>query len=258
MTSMPKDSDVHTLETVCQLLGPLNDFTDLLGSETKTTLSSLKPVMEHITGILEEKEEDDALTKQMKNVMMDDLQHRYSSEKFSKVIDIACFVDPRFKGNFSLNKDDTIRFTVEEAVKREEMTSLPPQELPASTTDQEQGSSTSTTTVPSAATKKKDKISVLLAQKNYISKTTNGQRREDVPLKERVTMEVKLYLSQPPISSDADPLAWWKTHVQELPLLGKVARKFICIPATVFPQRGCSILVDTSSYLTAPNLIQER
>ncbi|KAI2646950.1 E3 SUMO-protein ligase ZBED1 [Labeo rohita] len=52
---MPKDSDVRTLEMVCQPLGPLNDFTDLLASETKTTLSSLKPVMEHITGILEEK-----------------------------------------------------------------------------------------------------------------------------------------------------------------------------------------------------------
>lgn len=183
---MPKDNDFHTLETICRLLGPLNDFTDLLGSETKTTLSSLNPVMEHITGILKEKEEDDALTKQMKKVMMDDLQPRYSSGKVSKVIDIACFVDPRFKGSFSQNKDDTIRFTEAEAVKLEEITSLPPQELPASTADQEPGSSTSTTTVPSAATKKKDKSClVLLTQKNYISKTTNGQRKRRRPLKRK-------------------------------------------------------------------------
>lgn len=54
-------------------------------------------------------------------------------------------------------------FTVEEAVKPEEITSRPPQELPAFTTAQEQGNSTSTTTVPSAATKKKDKsLSCLL------------------------------------------------------------------------------------------------
>lgn len=129
---MPKDSDMCTLETVCQLLGPLNDFTDLLGSETKTTLSSLKPVMEHITGLLSE-EEDDALTKQMKKVMMDDLQRRYSSGKVKTVIDIACFIDPRFKGNFSQNKDDTIRSTVEEAVNLAETTSLQRQELPATT-----------------------------------------------------------------------------------------------------------------------------
>lgn len=143
--------------------------------------------MEHITGILEEKEKNDAPTKQMKKVM-DDLQHRYSSEKVSKVIDIACFVDPRFKGNLSQNKDETIRFTVEEAVKLEEMTSLPPQELPASTTDQEQGSSTSTTTVPSAATKKKDKSLSCLLKKITSAKQQMVKEGEDVPLKERVTI----------------------------------------------------------------------
>lgn len=175
---MPKDNDFHTLETICRLLGPLNDFTDLLGSETKTTLSSLKPVMEHITSILKEKEEDDALTKQMKKVMMDDLQPRYSSGKVSKVIDIACFVDPRFKGSFSQNKDDTIRFTEAEAVKLEEITSLPPQELPASTADQEPGSSTSTTTVPSAATKKKDNLLSLAYSKKLHQQNNKWSKKE--------------------------------------------------------------------------------
>lgn len=250
---MPKDSDVRTLEMVCQLLRPLNDFTDLLASETKTTLSSLKPVMEHITGILEEKEEDDALTKQMKKVMRDDLQQRYSSEDVSKLIDIACFTDPRFKGNFSQNKDETVMFIVEEAVKLEEITSRPPQELPAFTTAQEQGNSTSTTTVPSAATKKKDKsLSCLL--KKITSAKQEMVKEGDIPLKERLIAEVKLYMSQPPISSDTDPLAWWKIHAQELPLLGKVARKFLCIPATSVPSErvfSCSghILVPHRSKL---------
>lgn len=136
---MPKDSDVQTWDKVFQLLGPLNDFTDLLGSETKTTLSSLKPVMEHITNLLNEKEGDDALTKQMKKVMMDDLQHCYSCEKVKKMIDTACFTDPRFKDNFSQNKEDVIRSAEEEAVNLADTTSLPPRESPAATADQEQG-----------------------------------------------------------------------------------------------------------------------
>lgn len=246
---MPKHSDMHTLEMVCQLLGPLNDFTNLLGSETKTTLSSLKPVMEHITGLLSGEEEDDALTKQMKKVMMDDLQHRYSSGKVKTMIDIACFIDPRFKGNFSQNKDDTIRSTVEEAVNLAETTSLPHQELPATTADQEQGGSTSTTTAPSAATKKKDKsLSFLL--KKITSAKQQRIEGEDTPPRERVTMEVKLYLSLPPISSDADPLAWWKAHVQELPLLGNVARKFLCIPATSVPSER---VFSSSGHIISPH-----
>ncbi|CAM4597767.1 unnamed protein product [Leuciscus chuanchicus] len=41
--------------------------------------------MERLTAILNEKEEDDALTKEMKKVMMDDLHHQYSSEKVNKM-----------------------------------------------------------------------------------------------------------------------------------------------------------------------------
>ena len=36
--------------------------------------------------------------------MKDDLQPCYSSEKVSKVIDIAWFIDPRLKGSFSHHK----------------------------------------------------------------------------------------------------------------------------------------------------------
>lgn len=52
---MPKDKDITVLEEVSQLLRPLHDFTDILASEKQVTLSSLKPVLEHINSdILEE------------------------------------------------------------------------------------------------------------------------------------------------------------------------------------------------------------
>lgn len=60
---MPKDNDISVLEEVSQLLRPLHDFTDILASEKQVTLSSLKPVLEHInTEILEEQVEDSNLT----------------------------------------------------------------------------------------------------------------------------------------------------------------------------------------------------
>lgn len=33
---MPKESDIPIMEKVCSVLGALHDFTDALGSETKT------------------------------------------------------------------------------------------------------------------------------------------------------------------------------------------------------------------------------
>lgn len=71
---MPEDNDITVLEEVSQLLCPLHNFTDVLASERQVTLSSLKPVLEHITSeILEDQEEDSTLTKQMKRTMREDL-----------------------------------------------------------------------------------------------------------------------------------------------------------------------------------------
>ncbi|KAK7884146.1 hypothetical protein WMY93_027269 [Mugilogobius chulae] len=70
-------------EQVHQLLQPLNELTDVMASEKQVTLSSLKPVLEHINKrIFNEKEGDSALTKQMKKAVRDDLllSLRYSEE----------------------------------------------------------------------------------------------------------------------------------------------------------------------------------
>lgn len=102
-------------------------------------------------------------------------------------------------------------------------TLLPSQESSTITADQEQGTSTSTT----VATKKTNLWGK--KQKHLISKTSRSRRWRCLP-ERKWKMEIKQYLSCAPISSDADPLAWWTTHVEELPLLS-TAKKFLCIPA---------------------------
>ncbi|KAK7944386.1 hypothetical protein WMY93_000114 [Mugilogobius chulae] len=73
---------------VHQLLQPLNELTDVMASEKQVTLSSLKPVLEHINKrILNEKEGDSALTKQMKKA-----------------------------GNFSEKLEDTVKACTQEAI----------------------------------------------------------------------------------------------------------------------------------------------
>lgn len=197
---MPKDNDVQTLERVCQLPGPLSDFTDLLGSETKTTLSSLKPVMEHITNLLNENEGDDALTKQIKKVMIDDLQQRYSCERVKKVIDIACFTDPHIKDNFSQNKDDIIKSAEEEAVNLAGHTILLPLEESTATT----------------AAKKKDKSLSSLLKKITLAKHQRVEA-EDASPKERVKMEIKQYVFMLPyplmLTQWHDGRLTWKTYL---------------------------------------------
>lgn len=162
------------------------------------------------------------------------------------MIDIACFTDPRFKDTFSQKKlEDVIRSAEEEAVNLADTTSLPPQESPAATADQEQA----TSTAPSAATRKKDKSLSCLLKKITSAKHQRVEAKDASP-KERVKMEIKQYLSYAPIPSNSDPLAWWKTHVEELPLLSSVARKFPCIPATSVPSER---VFGSSGHILSPH-----
>lgn len=144
---MPKDNDIIVLEEVSQLLCPLHDFTDVLASERQVTLSSLKPVLEHINSeLLENQEEDSTLTKQMKRVMREDLllQLRYT-EEMKNVLNISSFVDPRFKGSFA----ETVKACSDEAM------ALAAQEPPD--TEQPPAATTQSTSSTTTTTKRKEK-----------------------------------------------------------------------------------------------------
>uniref|UniRef100_A0AAR2KXW3 HAT C-terminal dimerisation domain-containing protein n=1 Tax=Pygocentrus nattereri TaxID=42514 RepID=A0AAR2KXW3_PYGNA len=212
---MPKDSDLAILENVSQLLQTF-------------TLSSLSPVLEHIRSeILVEQAEDNALTRQMKQVMREDLEVRYT-ERLERLLQVSCFVDARFKGSFSKNLDDTVEACVEEAVTIATAVS-PCQKQPQEEREEnEVGEGSSSTTT---ATKRKGKgLSALLQQ--ISSSRQNKATSENKNIHEKVMSEVKTYMSLPTIGTDADPLAWWKMHAEGMPFLAKVARKYLCIPAT--------------------------
>lgn len=44
--------------------------------------------------------------------------------------------------------------------------------------------------------------------------------------------EVNTYMVYPLQDSEGDPLQWWKEHHVNFPTLSKLARKYLCIPAT--------------------------
>lgn len=52
------------------------------------------------------------------------------------------------------------------------------------------------------------------------------------PLESRIQNELDIYKSAESIPLSADPLDWWQKQESNLPLLGKLALKYLCIPAT--------------------------
>ena len=40
------------------------------------------------------------------------------------------------------------------------------------------------------------------------------------------------YRNEPTLSNDGDPLGWWRMRMEEYPTLVRLARKYLCVPAT--------------------------
>ena len=84
-----------------------------------------------------------------------------------------------------------------------------------------------TDALPVTAKEKADKRAKLLEQ----AAKQFGDRADRIT----VSNEVKDYMSMPSVPLDTDPLQWWREHQHRFPVLARVARRFLCIPASSAP-----------------------
>lgn len=99
---VPQWQDTDVLESVSKALGPLQEFTDALSSENYISVSYVKPVLHLLnTKILAVKDEDTDLTKTIKSKILNYINKHYEDETTQELLDIATFLDPRFKTNYT-------------------------------------------------------------------------------------------------------------------------------------------------------------
>ena len=216
--------DVEVLETVQKALKPLQDFTDALSGEDYVTLSYVRPVL-HLfsTDILAEEEGDTELCRSIKTCIMKYLNDKYADLATTDLLDMATFVDPRFRDAYiQRDKVDGLKQRVVAEVKSllsddercEPNLALLPE-------DQEE------TMVPPKAKKKKS-----LASFFKWSTVTNSNT---LTQQEKIENELSNYLLSARVESDTDPLKWWKEHETVYPALSHLAKKYLLVPATSSP-----------------------
>ena len=103
---IPTWQDIDVLESINKALSPLADLTDILSGEKYVSVSSIKPLLNHMQcDILVPKEEDTRLTKDIKKNVSTYMERKYEQQETSELLDVATFLDPRFKTKFVVDSD---------------------------------------------------------------------------------------------------------------------------------------------------------
>lgn len=98
---IPTWQDIDVLESIHKAPHPLLEFTDALSGEEYVSISYLKPVL-HLfaTSVLAEDPEDTDLTKSIKTKGLAYLSDKYGDPNIQELLDVASFLDPRFKTQY--------------------------------------------------------------------------------------------------------------------------------------------------------------
>ncbi|XP_067274669.1 E3 SUMO-protein ligase ZBED1-like isoform X1 [Pseudorasbora parva] len=213
---VPSSQDLDVLESINQALQPLQEFTDALSGESYVSVSYVKPVLHLMnTSVLAANEEDSDLTKSIKMKILDYMNSKYDNPATQELLDMTTFMDPRFKvGYISSDKVSDISARVMSEIE--------------ATVSKEQSLSNQDHQGPSDVILKK-------AKKSLGSFFKTSPAPSSVVPSHAVEAELNSYLVSPTIDSEMDPLTWWRLHQVNFPHLSKLARKYLCIPATSSP-----------------------
>ena len=95
---LPSGDNFKIVENVIEVLKPFKDITETVSGEEYTTVSLVKPLLHHLlTQSLVIQKEDPVCIPRMKTAMKENLKSRYNIPKVNRLLQVVCFLDPRFK-----------------------------------------------------------------------------------------------------------------------------------------------------------------
>ncbi|KAL3976330.1 CD59 antigen [Sarotherodon galilaeus] len=220
---VPTWQDIDVLESVNKTLNPLIEFTDALSGEEYVSVSYVKPVLHLLNNtVLPLADEDTELTKDMKSAILKYLNEKYSDPATDDLLDMASFVDPRFRSSYIA--DDRREFILTKAAA--EIQSL----LEMQAVSESPPSHTST-----AGEAQKEPKRSKRSLGSFFKKASSQPGPAALTDREVIEIELKSYLQVLDVDGEADPLDWWRLHQANFPRVASLARKYLCIPATSAP-----------------------
>lgn len=224
--------DWQVVEDLVAVLRPLQVATTALCSEKETTASSVLPIITKLKDkFLSVRTNDSEIIQnfKMKASQELDLKFNLTDDLWLSPLTMTSFLDPRYKSLGFLS--DARRFDLLTLVRNR---------LNEQVSDE-------TLTETKTATALDFLLSDELEDNTLVSVDTRME-------------ELERYRLESSINRNDDPLVWWKNNQHRYPFLSKLARKYLCIPATsapserVFSSSG-NIVTNRRSNLT-PDIVK--
>lgn len=222
-TCLLTPDDINRVKAILLVMEPMQKYVTTLGSETVATASIVVPLIRKLNVIFDKFKFADPIasfevTKFFKSVPKF-FEKLYIEEK--SLLELSSYLDPRFKESRRVDL---------EAILKKEINDL----------KAKQSEETSNDSVKNVNSKKK---------KTALEELFGSD--DQTMVVDAATHELDLYHSQLKIPITDNPLLWWKHRADVFPYLSRLAKKYLCVPATsvlserVFSRGGKVITSET-------------
>ena len=239
-----KDSVWKLLEDMVVVLDPLADATQLMTSESLPTCSSVYIILQNILPYVARTDGDSVALSEMKKTIRDNITRRFNVNDLghpddgtlNDILAVSTLLDPRSKSLrcMPLIKREKIQDNIVALMDQ----THEEQVLQAGVhIKQEAGQENISQSEP-----KKPCLMDCLAP-DVVDLTTESETAS-------AEHELEAYISEP--VRVLDPLIWWRNNASKFPRLAKLAKRFLCVPATEVPsERSFSTAGGTVTKLRA-------
>ncbi|XP_063988233.1 E3 SUMO-protein ligase ZBED1-like [Diachasmimorpha longicaudata] len=231
------------MQDLVAVLEPFKVTIMTLSEEKMPLISLLKPLLwQLVSSHLKPKPSDSEIAKSFKDSLSEMLLERYADPGVTLLLQIATSLDPRFKQlPYATEEDKT---TSIEPIKEMLINMI------------QQGKCEELDTKSLSPPNKKPRRSGMELLLGDLCSTKVG-----MPAKEKANLEVVQYQSEPTAALDSCPLQWWSQMSVKCPNMGKLARKYYCVPACCAPASRipaeAQILHDSRRAALPPHLVNK-
>lgn len=259
---LEKQLDEHEFDVLAQLeagLEPYAKVTEEIQGEKYPTMNELLPTWFELVGDAE----DYANTRRARGTLAQALlaqMDKRSDKITSQAAILSCLLDPRFRQLRCFGSDSDGKEQTDQAMKllreqyRKEKAIVESEAARAPVEAKEKKGEGKEAMDQKERESGKDEKKVPASPAEPAARCANAKRKADEHGEQpkpkfvrrvnkrfadvkrgRVRDEVDSYMELDEVNSDDDPLLWWRNHKELFPVLARLARKYLAIPATSAP-----------------------